>query len=163
MDSIVDAFLREILGRPPSQDLVVTFRDTYIQEWNKGVKYIDGVPRLLDRLARRYTLALVSNTHRAEVVQKHLGEMGISQYFSAIVTSIEFGKRKPDPAIFAHALSLTGGRSRTAIHVGDSFTADYLGATRAGLSCLLIDPNKKESIALNERIDHVLQLAEFVE
>jgi putative hydrolase of the HAD superfamily len=162
MESIVETFLSEVLAGTPSENLTAAFRDLYIREWNKGVRYIDAVPPLLERLAQRYTLAVVSNTHSAEVVQDHLKAMRVGSYFSAIVTSIEFGRRKPDPSIFAHALNLTGGSTETAVHVGDSFAADYLGARQAGLSCLLIDPEKRESIASYERIDHVLQLADLL-
>jgi putative hydrolase of the HAD superfamily len=162
MESIVEAFLSEVLARTPTENFVAAFRDSYIREWNKGVRYIDEVPSLLERLAQRYRLAVVSNTHSAKAVQDHLRAMGVGPYFSAIVTSIEFGRRKPDPSIFAHALNLTGGSPEAAIHVGDSFVADYLGASRAGLSCLLIDPEKKESVPSPERIDHVLQLADLL-
>src|SRR5690242_9038099 len=52
MDQVVTEFLRRVLASQPSVDVVNVFRDTYLQEWNKGVKYIQGVAELLNDLAQ---------------------------------------------------------------------------------------------------------------
>ena len=158
MDDVVSGFLTEVFGPDFPPDLVPVFRDTYLQEWNKGVNYIEGVPDMLRQLSQRYTLALVTNTHHSELVLSHLRAMQIIDYFSAIITSVEHGKRKPYASIFQFALQATGGTSHQALYVGDSFTSDYLGANGIGMRCVLIDPQKKQNLPSEDHITHILDL-----
>src|SRR5262249_3100012 len=76
---------------------------TYLDEWNGGVHYISGVPDLLEDLGRRFTLVLVTNTHHADLVHKNLRATGLVQHFTAVIASVEHGKRKPSPRIVEHA------------------------------------------------------------
>ena len=163
MNEVVAAFLSEVLGSTAASDLVHVFRDIYLQEWNQGVRYIDGVAPLLNQLANRYTLVLVTNTHSAELVRAHVREMQVEDCFSAIVTSVEHGKRKPCASIFRCALNATGSQSETAVYVGDSFAADYVGAKAVGMRCLLIDPDARQDVPAEDRISHVLDLRHALE
>lgn len=158
MDDVTTRFLTEVLGPDFPPTVMTTFRDTYLQEWSKGVRYIEGVPALLNQLKQRYTLVLVTNTHSADFVRSHLRGMGITEHFSLVVTSIEHGKRKPCAAIFQDALKASGGDHHHALYIGDSFTNDYVGATGVGIRCLLIDPHKKYDIPAQDRITHILDL-----
>jgi putative hydrolase of the HAD superfamily len=158
MDEVVSGFLNQVLGQEARPNMAREFRDTYLQEWNKGVKYIAEVPALLNQLAASYTLALVTNTHSADLIREHLRKMQVAHVFSAVVTSVEHGKRKPDPSIFEQALKVTGGRSDRSTYVGDSFEADYIGAANVGMRCLLIDPQKVHKVPENDRVDSVLGL-----
>ncbi len=158
MDASVAGFLNNVFGPDHSSELANTFRDTYLQEWSKGVQYIDGVPALLKRLKQRYTLALVTNTHSADFIHSHLHKMQITETFSMIVTSVEHGKRKPHTSIFQHALRTVGCESHHALYIGDTFTADYLGANGVGMRCLLIDPRQKQNIRAEDRIANVLDI-----
>jgi putative hydrolase of the HAD superfamily len=57
----------------------------------------------------------------------------------AVVTSAEFGAAKPDPAIFARALELSGGvPPAEALHAGDDLRADVEGARAAGIAAVLV-------------------------
>lgn len=160
MDDVCEAFLRRALHDTPSATTVRQFRDVYLNEWNKGVEYIPGASDLLADLHDRYALVLVTNTHHAEVVFSHLSVMDITQYFSAVVTSVEYGKKKPSPELFSHALSISGGIANSSVHVGDSFAADYKGAASAGIDCFLIDPCERFPIPQSARINHVLDIRE---
>jgi putative hydrolase of the HAD superfamily len=53
---------------------------------------------------------------------------------------------------------LTRGTPDSAIYVGDSFTADYLGATQAGLRCLLIDERRAHPVPEDARLASILDL-----
>lgn len=156
MNAVCGQFLSQALLRLPSDDMVSLFRDTYLDEWNQGVKYIPGVQELLLELAGSFTLALVTNTHHAALVHGHLRAMGVADCFATVVTSVEHGKRKPSPCIFARALALTRGGPETSIYIGDSFSADYVGATSAGLRCLLIDADRRYDVPEADRLAHVL-------
>jgi putative hydrolase of the HAD superfamily len=149
---------QQTLGRPVDTAVVATFRDTYLAEWSRGVRQIPGVKEMLATLAGRYTLVLLSNTHHAQLVHQHLRQGEINACFQQVVTSVEFGRRKPSSRIFAHALQLAGVGPETAVYVGDSYQADYLGASNAGLRCLLIDPRRQHDIPETHRLNNILDL-----
>lgn len=83
-------------------------------------------------------LVVVSNSDGS--AEQGLREAGLRPYFSLVVDSTRVGFEKPDPRIFELALRESGaGRSRT-LHVGDMYHADVVGARRAGIPALLLDP-----------------------
>jgi putative hydrolase of the HAD superfamily len=158
MDAVCVAYLQSMLGRHPGAATVERFRDAYLAEWNKGVQYVPGVTELLANLAERFTLAVVTNTHHAELVHRHLDAMGAGPYFAAVITSVEHGKRKPSRCIFDQALARTGGTPEAAVYIGDSFSADYRGATDAGLRCFLIDPESRHDVPETDRLTQVFEV-----
>jgi putative hydrolase of the HAD superfamily len=162
MTSVCEGFLANRLGCPAPPALVTHFRDTYLEEWNAGVRYIPGVPALLERLAARYGLALVSNTHQGSLVREHLDTMQVTRLFTSIVTSDEHGRRKPSRCIFERALALSGGAPESTAYVGDSYAADYLGAKGAGLGCVLIDPRGAHSQAECQRVQTILDIEKYL-
>ena len=162
MDEVCAEFLRRVLPRPANSGVVARFRDSYLMEWNKGVEYIPGVTPLITDLSQRYVLVLVTNTHHAGLVHDHLREMGTEQYFAAVITSIEHGKRKPSRSIFESAIERTGGKPESSVYVGDSYSTDYLGAVGAGLRGLLIDPNHRYDVPSTHRLSNVLETRAFL-
>jgi putative hydrolase of the HAD superfamily len=70
----------------------------------------------------------------AEVLQR----LELAPLVDGIVTSAQVGVRKPAPAIFARALRLAGVGPAEAIHVGDNFVEDVLGARALGIEAVLI-------------------------
>ncbi|MGA9762228.1 MAG: HAD family hydrolase [Gaiellaceae bacterium] len=160
MDEVCERFLERALPRCPDDGIVARFRDTYLDEWNKGVEYIPEVPSLLAELSERYTLALVTNTHSAELVEGHLRAIGATGYFATVVHSVEHGKRKPSACIFESAIERSAGQPENAVFVGDSYLNDYQGALAAGLGGLLIDPEHRYEVPAQHRLGHVLDLRE---
>jgi putative hydrolase of the HAD superfamily len=156
MKHICEDFLQRVLPSADA-DVLVRFRNTYLDEWNQGVSYIPGVTSLLAELSRRFVLVLVTNTNEVDLVRNHLRAMEVTPYFSAVITSVEHGKRKPSHSIFDQALKSSAGVRETSIHVGDSYSSDYLGARGFGVPCLLIDPNRLHEVPDNHRLAHVLE------
>lgn len=68
-----------------------------------------------------------------------LHNLELARHFEAVVISSRVGYNKPAAQIFQHALEATGADPRRAIHVGDSYRNDVLGARRAGIRPVLID------------------------
>jgi putative hydrolase of the HAD superfamily len=156
LDAVCGAYLQRALPQPPDGALIARFRDTFLDEWNQGVRDLPGVPALLAELAQRFTLVLVTNTHHAPLVHGHIVRMAIDSHFHSVITSVEHGRRKPSPCIFQRALELASGRPESAVYVGDSFAADYQGALQAGLRPLLIDPEQRHPVPAEHRIADVL-------
>ncbi|HUI38551.1 MAG TPA: HAD family hydrolase, partial [Thermoplasmata archaeon] len=86
---------------------------------------------------RRLSLGVISN-HTDDllgILERH----GIRPFFDHVTYSMEAGAEKPDPRIFELALRRSGCRPDEAVHVGDSWEADVLGARRAGLRAIWVD------------------------
>lgn len=84
-------------------------------------------------------LAVVSN--RNQPCQEELARLGLLDYLEFSLTSGEVNSWKPDPAIFAHALQRLDLQPPQAVYVGDNYYADVVGADRAGLQPILVDPD----------------------
>ena len=158
MTELCECFFRQSIKLVPDSELVASFRDTYLDEWSRGVTYISGVNEMLDTLSANYTLVLVTNTHHAKLVQDHLRNSGMERYFNYVITSVEHGRRKPSRSIFEHALISSNGLKEAALFVGDSYVLDYQGALAAGIQSLLIDPEKRYDVPNFHRLNGILEL-----
>jgi len=98
----------------------------------------DVVPTLERLRAAGLTLAIASNANG--VLQRAFDRVGLTPYFHAICDSCVEGVEKPDPRFFQIVLERAGGRPETAMHVGDLYYVDVLGARSAGIRPLLMDP-----------------------
>lgn len=95
---------------------------------------LPGVEASLSALrAHGLDLAVVSNWDCA--LQEHLSALGLSRFFSTIVTSAEAGSAKPDAAVFELALRHLGTSGARTLHVGDG-PSDEEGARAAGMPFL---------------------------
>jgi putative hydrolase of the HAD superfamily len=96
-------------------------------------------PEALDRLrAAGFRLGVVSNSDgRAE---EALVAAGLRTCFEVVVDSQLVGFEKPDPRIFHLALKQMDVRPDEAVYVGDIYEVDVVGARRAGMSVVLVDP-----------------------
>ena len=85
-------------------------------------------------------------------------------YFDQIVISGAFGKGKPDPSIFEHALSLLEIDKEEALMVGDNLMTDILGATRAGIKSVWINRHDKErnEVVPDFEINHLSELFDLI-
>jgi putative hydrolase of the HAD superfamily len=158
MAELAEAFLRRVgvFHAAVARDFVAT----YLAEWNQGVSYPSGVPKVLERLSRRFVLAVITNTHDADLVPAHLELMGVTAYVARVVTSVEFGVRKPAPGIFEHALHMLRVSPERCVYVGDDYQADYRGAQAAGIPPLLIDPAGEAPVPDSRRLGSILDLEE---
>jgi putative hydrolase of the HAD superfamily len=155
---VAAAFLVPVLGHNPDPAQAAALVEAYLSEWNTAVAYPPGVADLVGDLADHFRLAVVTNTHQADLVPAHLSAMGIAGLFEAVVTSVEVGWRKPHPAIYAAALQRLGITAGNAVFVGDSYIADYVGPTAVGLTAFLIDPGQQHSVAPGQRLSSLHEL-----
>lgn len=91
------------------------------------------VPGVLETLRRMgFKLGVISNVSSRDLVPVMLKAYGIHDYFDPIVLSCEYGRRKPDPAIFHYAARLANAPTGECVYVGDRINRDILGARKAG-------------------------------
>lgn len=93
--------------------------------------YPDALPTLTALKAAGYRLAIISNWgwHLPELCET----LGLTPHFEQIFTSARLGVAKPNPRIFQYALETLDVRPDEAIHIGDSFAADIVGASNVGI------------------------------
>jgi len=85
-----------------------------------------------------YRLGLITNNVReGSAVWRAL--VPVDELFDAVVDSSEVGMRKPNPAIYHHALELLGGVPPAEAVFLDDSPGNVVGAQRAGLHAILVD------------------------
>jgi putative hydrolase of the HAD superfamily len=102
-------------------------------------RVLPGVPEALAGL-RKLGLRLVVVSNSDGTVEEQLGRAGLAPYLHAVIDSQRVGVEKPDPGIFEHALAAAGCAPERALHVGDLYAADVVGARAAGIHAALLDP-----------------------
>lgn len=96
-----------------------------------------GTREALQRLGKRYRLAVISNAD-GKIVEV-LTRCGIADCFASITDSGLVGYEKPHPVIFQTALRAMKAVPGESLYVGDVYSVDYLGATAAGMQAVLFD------------------------
>lgn len=133
--------------------------EVFLDEWAAPVRPVPGAAEMLGRLAGRHRLGVVSNTHDPHMVGRLLARFDMVTAFEHVLLSVDHGYRKPHPSIYVEALDRFGAEPVDAVFVGDTFDADYLGPTAAGLRAFLIDPDcRHPDVPAAARIDSVLDL-----
>ncbi len=87
---------------------------------------------LLERLAGRFVLGVLSNWPLASTIDAYVDAAGWRPFLRAVVVSQRVGSIKPDPRIFRAAETVLGSTGTAILHVGDDWAADVVGAKRAG-------------------------------
>ena len=117
----------------------------FLAERNAVEPYPDALPAL-ERIARRYPVAAVSNGNA------DLERIGIAHLFRFSHSAADAGVGKPDSAIFLSAVARLGVRPAEVLHVGDDPDLDVLGAQRAGLAAAWI--NRRSAVWDREEPPH---------
>ena len=115
-----------------------------------------GTREVLLGLARQYRLAVISNADGK--IEKVLTRCGIADCFESITDSGIVGHEKPHPAIFVAALEAMKASPAESLYVGDVYSVDYLGATRAGMQGMLMDVSGSYREAGVPRVETMEQL-----
>jgi HAD superfamily hydrolase (TIGR01509 family) len=99
-------------------------------------------PGAADGLAslRRLGLVVGCISNSDGTVARLLAEVGLADALDFVVDSGVVGVEKPDPEIFRIALRRAGVAAGEAMHVGDLYPVDVVGARGAGLEPVLLDP-----------------------
>ncbi|MBI1733844.1 MAG: HAD family hydrolase [Candidatus Rokubacteria bacterium] len=112
---------------------VDTLLDTHRRELAKAAEFPAHHGPLLERLARRFPLAVVSNFDYTPTALGILDDAGVTHLFRTIVVSDEVGWRKPRREIFDVALNAIGVAPSDALFVGDRADIDVAGAQAVGM------------------------------
>ena len=97
--------------------------------------YEDAHPALAELRGHGVKIGLVSNGSRD--LEAFVAHHGIDA--DCVVGSRAFGRTKPHPEIFRHALALLGVEPEQAAMIGDSYEDDIEGARALGMQAFLLD------------------------
>ncbi len=117
----------------------------------------DVVPALARLRALGVRLVVVSNANGT--VAAMFERLGLAASVDLIVDSHREGVEKPDPRLFRIALERAGADAREAIHLGDLYHVDVVGARAAGIRATLLDA---ADLYGAYECDRVRSLGEFV-
>lgn len=96
----------------------------------------DTLPALR-ALRTRFRLGLVSDA-QGVFLKPEIEMTGLAPLLDAVIISTDHGFHKPDPRLFASALSDLRVNSQSAIFVGDSVRRDICGAKKANIPAVLL-------------------------
>ena len=97
----------------------------------------DVLPALETLRSRGYLLGVLSNLRRD--MEELCRQLNLSPHLDFCITSAEVGAEKPQPPIFLAALDRAAAAPAEAVHVGDQYRSDVLGARALGIHPVLID------------------------
>ena len=125
---------------------------------NAARLYDDTVPTLQHLREAGFKLAIVSNWDTP--LDPLTERLGIAHYFDIIVASHDARVRsaKPDPHIFNYTLTAIGVSAAEAVHVGDTYEADIVGAEGVGIRPILIDRDGTQGGRWDETIRSLSEL-----
>ncbi|HLC19355.1 MAG TPA: HAD family hydrolase, partial [Candidatus Nanoarchaeia archaeon] len=100
------------------------------------IKLVPGIKNLLEKLSKKYTLAIVSGTYR-ELIEPVLKKHDIVNYFSVIVTKDDVQQSKPHPEGMHLCLKKLNLKESEAIFVGD-MTMDIEMGRSSGVKTAIV-------------------------
>lgn len=113
--------------------------EDFLELTNKYFRLLPGTKEVVETLAERYPLTIVSNGFSSVQYYK-IEHSGLKQCFKHIVLSEEIGINKPQAGIFEKALELNGVSKDEAVMIGDSYPHDIVGASKAGIDTIWVTP-----------------------
>ncbi|MCK4752106.1 MAG: HAD family hydrolase [Planctomycetes bacterium] len=112
-------------------------------------------------------LGILSNTFvTSSSLDRHLEQLGISEFFGVRLYSYQFNFRKPNPLIFEVAAERVGEKPGNILFVGDRINKDVAPALKAGMHAALISAYTNEGKAVPAaawKIDTIRELPDLVE
>jgi len=146
------------------EELILKIMDR-LQQLYGGLTFaiFDDVLSTLKELKKQnFTTGLLTNLPSG--IDSICENLGVKPYLDFIVTSAEAGADKPNPAIFRLALERAGVKSTEAVHIGDQYHLDVIGARGVGINTILLDrfdfyPDVNDC----PRIQSLTELAEYLQ
>jgi putative hydrolase of the HAD superfamily len=149
-------------------EAVENLRNQYVSG-GLWAEVIDGAKEGLESLVSTgVPVGIVSNSDGT--IEQRLRAMGVLQVgpgegveVLCLVDSGSVGVEKPNPRIFDHAFDSLGVAREGAWYVGDTPAFDVVGALRAGLRPLLMDPFDLNADFGAECVRSLRQVAEMID
>jgi putative hydrolase of the HAD superfamily len=125
--------------RRPSPEIARAIAEDFAARRRAAMSlFPDALPCLASLRASGMRLALLTNGDPI-MQQEKIARFALGGLFDAILIEGEFGKGKPDPAVYHHVLGRLDVAASDATMVGDNLEWDVAGAQRVGMRGVWID------------------------
>lgn len=118
-------------------------RDKIVEMYEEAVlcdppRLKEGVFEALDYVRDRYKIGLISVTgvSPGRLIRGILRDHGILNYFDELTFSDEVKLVKPNPLLFKACTTKLNVEPSKAVHIGDSYKSDVIGAIDAGMKTI---------------------------
>jgi putative hydrolase of the HAD superfamily len=158
LEHLADALNLDIQGEQLGQELSLAIR----QIEAKSPERLDpDVPAVLEVLtARGCRLGVISNW--SADLPEYLAKQHLAKYFKVVIASEAVGSAKPHREIFLKGLGAMGCSPHEAVHVGDDYWADVVGARDIGMCAVLLDRDGEDPHADCPTITRLKDLEELL-
>ncbi|SMO44964.1 HAD family hydrolase [Gracilimonas mengyeensis] len=102
----------------------------YMQYYRNHWEWMDGARDAYHKIADTFDVGIITNGF-AETQWLKIDRFNFKDTARHIVISEEVGEMKPHPKVFDHATELAGVNREDILYVGDSFTSDVVGGSKA--------------------------------
>jgi putative hydrolase of the HAD superfamily len=134
----LEAFRRTVaMAGSDNDELAAHLNSIYLKHRFANIELYPDVLPLLDSIAGRYVLGLVSNGNG------YPEGCGLQGRFAFVIFAQTVGVEKPDPAIFQQACREARCSPEQLMHIGDSLVSDVAGARRAGAVSVWLNRGRK--------------------
>ena len=124
----------------------------------------DVLPTLRALRAGGTELGLVVNSaFPGAVIDRHLEDLGLLEFFPTRAYSTDVGARKPDVRLFSAALESMHVKAAETMFVGDDTKVDILGARRVGMTTIHRSSNRRGSTVADYVVTKLSELLELPE
>jgi HAD superfamily hydrolase (TIGR01549 family) len=139
LDHLAENLDLDLQGADLERKLAAAMRE--VEARDPEVVDPDAVSLLSTLKGRGYLLGVISNW--AADLPEYLAQRHLAGYFSAIIASEAVGTAKPHREIFLRGLAAMDVGPQHALHVGDDYWADVVGARDIGIRPVLLDRDKE--------------------
>ncbi len=120
-----------------SVDEAKALQDKFDADRIEAFAFYPGIADFLTHARKLFTLVVITNGPEFSQVPK-VKAVNMADYVDHIIIGGQEPEQKPFPSIFEKALKLAGCKAHEAIHVGDSLSADIVGAHNSGITSVWI-------------------------
>lgn len=135
----------------------IAFSDRYLVHLAEGAQLLDGAESFVRTLARTgVKLAIVTNGI-SSVQRGRFFRSPLAALIPELLISEELGAEKPAPAFFSEAFRRLGRDEKEkggVVVMGDSWSADIVGALGFGLDAIWFNPKRKSRPGIGGGSDH---------
>ena len=114
-----------------------------------------GVKSTLDLLKPKFPMAALSDG-QSVWARPELESVGLSNYFSNVFVSSDFGYRKPDRRLFEAALSAMRLPASEVIYIGNDMYRDVWGAHECGMKTVYFQSNQGDQTPHGAEPDYII-------
>lgn len=133
---ITTNMIQELYGVEPSGEEIADILRARFEIFVRVVRAEPYVFKVLESLAQRYKLGVLSNYPDGDAIRASLKATGLERFFDAVVVSGDLGVVKPHPVPFLTVLQALRVKPSQAVLVGDNWLGDVQGAKQAGMSAI---------------------------